>query len=104
MLDQVLPLPKHKRIAGEDDAIIKLAVLAVCGQGGGVLADWIVDVAERNGYGAQSTWVAGVARLTGATIYYMEIWRDNGRRPIFALSRWPGDVVSTGRGSGMEGG
>ena len=25
MLDQVLPLPKHKRIAGEDDAIIKLA-------------------------------------------------------------------------------
>ena len=42
MLDQVLPEPKHKRIAGEDDAIIKLAVLAVGGQGGGVLADWIV--------------------------------------------------------------
>jgi hypothetical protein len=42
MLDHVLPEPKHKRIAGEDDAIIKLAVLAVGGQGGGVLADWIV--------------------------------------------------------------
>src|SRR5947207_5348252 len=92
MLDQVLPEPKYKRIAGEDDAIIKLAVLAVGGQGGGVLADWIVDVAERNGYAAQSTWVAGVAQRTGATIYYIEICRDNGRRPIFALSPSQGDV------------
>ncbi len=92
MLDQVLPPTKHKRIAGEDDAIIKLAVLAVGGQGGGVLADWIVDVAERNGYAAQSTWVAGVAQRTGATIYYIEICCDNGRRPIFALSPSQGDV------------
>ncbi len=29
--------------------IIKLAILAVGGQGGGVLTDWIVDLAERNG-------------------------------------------------------
>ena len=28
---------------------IKLAVLAVGGQGGGVITDWITDVAERNG-------------------------------------------------------
>ena len=76
----------------EDDAIIKLAVLAVGGQGGGVLADWIVDVAERNGYLAQSTSVAGVAQRTGATIYYIEMCRDSGRRPVFALSPSQGDV------------
>lgn len=76
----------------QEDAIIKLAVLAVGGQGGGVLADWIVDVAERNGYLAQSTSVAGVAQRTGATIYYIEMCRDNGRRPVFALSPAQGDV------------
>jgi indolepyruvate ferredoxin oxidoreductase, beta subunit len=76
----------------QDDAIIKLAVLAVGGQGGGVLADWIVDVAERNGYLAQSTSVAGVAQRTGATIYYIEMCRDSGRRPVFALSPSQGDV------------
>ena len=52
-----------------DGGMIKLAILAVGGQGGGVLSDWIVDVAERNGYLAQSTSVAGVAQRTGATIY-----------------------------------
>src|SRR3954451_24090318 len=75
-----------------EDGIIKLAVLAVGGQGGGVLADWIVDVAERNGYLAQSTSVAGVAQRTGATIYYIEMCRDSGRRPVFALSPAQGDV------------
>ena len=78
--------------APQDDGIIKLAVLAVGGQGGGVLADWITDVAERNGYLAQSTSVAGVAQRTGATIYYVEMCRDTGRRPVFALSPAQGDV------------
>jgi hypothetical protein len=49
----------------DEGRIIKLAVLAVGGQGGGVLADWITDVAERSGYVAQSTSVAGVAQRTG---------------------------------------
>jgi indolepyruvate ferredoxin oxidoreductase beta subunit len=62
------------------------------GQGGGVLADWITDVAERNGYVAQSTSVAGVAQRTGATIYYVEMARDTGRLPVFALSPSQGDV------------
>src|SRR6187401_2853827 len=72
--------------------MIKLAILAVGGQGGGVLSDWIVDVAERSGYLAQSTSVAGVAQRTGATIYYIEMCRDTGRRPVFALSPAQGDV------------
>ena len=75
-----------------DGGMIKLAILAVGGQGGGVLADWIVDVVERNGYLAQSTSVAGVAQRTGATIYYIEMCPDAGRLPVFALSPSQGDV------------
>ena len=44
------------------------------GEGGGVLADWIVDLAEHNGHIAQTTSVAGVAQRTGATIYYVELF------------------------------
>ena len=39
---------------------------------GGVLVDWIVALAERQGWRAQSTSVPGVAQRTGATIYYVE--------------------------------
>ncbi|ANT49744.1 indolepyruvate oxidoreductase subunit beta family protein [Mesorhizobium amorphae] len=91
MLDHNAPL-RPKAGAAEDQRVIKLAVLAVGGQGGGVLADWITDVAERNGYVAQSTSVAGVAQRTGATIYYVEMARDTGRLPVFALSPAQGDV------------
>ncbi|TIS81283.1 MAG: hypothetical protein E5W88_33495, partial [Mesorhizobium sp.] len=87
------PVPSlHPRSGAADEPVIKLAVLAVGGQGGGVLADWITDVAERNGYVAQSTSVAGVAQRTGATIYYIEMARDTGRLPVFALSPSQGDV------------
>lgn len=72
--------------------IIKLAMLAVGGQGGGVLTDWIIGVAEANGYRAQSTSVAGVAQRTGATIYYVEMTPDTGRDPVFSLTPSSGDV------------
>lgn len=91
MLDPSAAL-RPKTGASDDERVIKLAVLAVGGQGGGVLADWITDVAERNGYIAQSTSVAGVAQRTGATIYYIEMARDTGRLPVFALSPSQGDV------------
>ena len=50
-------------------SIIKLAVLAVGGQGGGVLTGWIERLARAQGYACQATSVAGVAQRTGATIY-----------------------------------
>ena len=72
---------------------ITLAILAMGGQGGGVLADWIVALAESQGFAAQSTSVPGVAQRTGATIYYIEMAppRD-GADPVFALMPTPGDV------------
>jgi len=50
---------------GVEGAIIKIAVLAVGGQGGGVLTNWIADLATRCGYAVQMTSVAGVAQRTG---------------------------------------
>ena len=71
---------------------IGIAILAMGGEGGGVLADWIVGMAEANGYIAQSTSVPGVAQRTGATIYYVELFPETGREPVLALMPVPGDV------------
>jgi indolepyruvate ferredoxin oxidoreductase, beta subunit len=53
---------------------LTLAILALGGEGGGVLADWVVAAAEGAGYYAQNTSVAGVAQRTGATVYYVELF------------------------------
>ncbi len=71
---------------------ICIAVLAIGGQGGGVLTDWIVAVAEANGWHAQMTSVPGVAQRTGATVYYVEVMPDTGRKPVLALMPTPGEV------------
>jgi indolepyruvate ferredoxin oxidoreductase beta subunit len=72
---------------------IHIAVMALGGQGGGVLIDWLVDLAEHAGWTAQATSVAGVAQRTGATIYYVEMVAPTpGRQPILALMPVPGDV------------
>ncbi len=76
---------------------IKIAILAMGGEGGGVLADWLVDLAEHNGHIAQTTSVPGVAQRTGATIYYVELFPQAaalaaGKPPVLALMPLPGDV------------
>jgi indolepyruvate ferredoxin oxidoreductase beta subunit len=76
---------------------IKLTIAALGGQGGGVLADWLVEIAESDGYIVQSTSVPGVAQRTGATIYYMEFFpraaaERAGREPVMALMPVSGDV------------
>lgn len=72
---------------------ISIAIVAMGGQGGGVLTDWIVQLAENHGWVAQSTSVPGVAQRTGATIYYIETMPPlDGRKPILSLMPTPGDV------------
>ena len=76
---------------------ITVAILAMGGEGGGVLADWIVDLAERAGYFAQTTSVPGVAQRTGSTIYYLELFpeaavRAAGKDPVLALMPVPGEL------------
>lgn len=82
---------------GQPLRAITVAILAMGGEGGGVLADWIVDLAEHSGYRAQSTSVPGVAQRTGSTIYYIEMIpevcaRAAGKDPVFALMPVPGEV------------
>ncbi|HEY1891377.1 MAG TPA: indolepyruvate oxidoreductase subunit beta family protein [Steroidobacteraceae bacterium] len=76
---------------------IKLSIAALGGQGGGVLAEWLIEIAEAEGYLVQSTSVPGVAQRTGATIYYLEFFpraeaERLGREPIMALMPVAGDV------------
>lgn len=73
---------------------IRLSINALGGQGGGVLADWIVAVGESEGWTVQATSVPGVAQRTGATVYYLELCPPDpaGRQPVLALMPVPGDV------------
>jgi indolepyruvate ferredoxin oxidoreductase, beta subunit len=76
---------------------ITIAVVALGGEGGGVLADWIVDLAQHGGYLAQTTSVPGVAQRTGATVYYVELFPQAAaatarREPVLGLMPMPGDV------------
>ncbi|MEZ5916535.1 MAG: indolepyruvate oxidoreductase subunit beta family protein [Parvularculaceae bacterium] len=76
---------------------IKIAIAAMGGQGGGVLANWIVRLGEENGFIAQATSVPGVAQRTGATVYYVELFpmdavKAAGKDPVLALMPSPGDV------------
>ena len=74
---------------------ISLLICALGGEGGGVLNEWLVDVARRAGYAAQGTSVPGVAQRTGATTYYFETYpvpiaELGGRMPAFSLNPVPG--------------
>ena len=86
-----MPLPQ-KTPDARVGQIIKLAVMAVGGQGGGMLTNWIESLARSQGYACQATSVAGVAQRTGATIYYVEMTPKSDMEPVFALAPAGGDV------------
>jgi indolepyruvate ferredoxin oxidoreductase beta subunit len=72
-----------------------ILIAALGGEGGGVLADWIVESAQRAGLPVSATSVPGVAQRTGATSYYIEFMRapsPAGKAPVFALMPVPGRV------------
>ena len=85
---------------------ITLALLAMGGEGGGVLADWAIDMAEHNGFFAQTTSVPGVAQRTGTTVYYLEFFPDDGagkpgvHEPVLSTMATPGDGSNARRPSG----
>jgi len=74
---------------------VSLLICALGGEGGGVLTEWLVNVAHTAGYAAQSTSIPGVAQRTGATTYYIEVFpvpiaQLGGQRPVFSLNPVPG--------------
>jgi indolepyruvate ferredoxin oxidoreductase beta subunit len=79
------------------DRPITILIAALGGEGGGVMADWLIDAAAQSGYPSQSTSIPGVAQRTGATTYYLEIYpatesQLGGRQPVFSLTPSPGNV------------
>jgi indolepyruvate ferredoxin oxidoreductase, beta subunit len=74
---------------------ISLLICALGGEGGGVLTEWLVDIARHAGHAAQATSIPGVAQRTGATTYYLEVFpvpiaELGGKRPVFSLNPVPG--------------
>ena len=74
---------------------ISILLCALGGEGGGVLSQWLVEIARHAGYAAQATSIPGVAQRTGATTYYLEVFpvslKDlNGKKPVFGLNPLPG--------------
>ena len=79
---------------------LSVLICALGGEGGGVLSDWLMDIARKAGYAAQATSIPGVAQRTGATTYFFELYpvpieQLAGRKPVFSLNPIPGalDVV-----------
>ena len=84
-------------ILGGDERPTTLLVSAIGGEGGGVLAGWIVAAAKHAGYPVQGTSIPGVAQRTGATTYYLEVFPIpiaalRGKRPVLAIYPGVGDV------------
>jgi indolepyruvate ferredoxin oxidoreductase beta subunit len=76
---------------------ITILIAALGGEGGGVMADWLMEAATACGYPAQATSIPGVAQRTGATTYYLEIFpfpkkELGGREPVLSLTPSPGNV------------
>ena len=82
---------------GRAERPLSIQVAALGGEGGGVLADWLVAAAESQGFPVQRTAIPGVAQRTGATTYYIEIFPTTrselaGREPILTLTPSPGGI------------
>ena len=76
---------------------ITILIAALGGEGGGVMADWIIAAATAEDYPVQSTSIPGVAQRTGATTYYIELYpvraaELQGRRPVMTLAPAPADI------------
>ena len=74
-----------------------LLIAALGGEGGGVLADWIIAAAAAQDYPVQSTSIPGVAQRTGATTYYVELYPARASelgdlRPVMTLTPAPSYV------------
>ena len=76
---------------------VNIAILALGGEGGDVLAAWLADAAERGGYLVQTTSESGIAERTGAAMYYLALFPKAlaapcGKAPVLGLTPMPGHV------------
>ena len=76
---------------------LSVLIAAMGGEGGGVLASWVIAAASAHGFPVQGTSIPGLAQRTGATTYYIEVFpvarKDlAGREPVLGLYPMGGTV------------
>ncbi|MGK2941413.1 MAG: indolepyruvate oxidoreductase subunit beta family protein [Immundisolibacter sp.] len=74
------------------DRATRILIGTVGGQGGGVLADWMVKGLINAGWQAQSIGLLGLSQRAGSVIYYVEARPQTQRAPILSAYAVPGDV------------
>jgi indolepyruvate ferredoxin oxidoreductase, beta subunit len=76
--------------------IKKILVLALGGEGGGTLTEWVVEAGLASGWPIQATSIPGVAQRTGATSYYIEcvpqVLAEGSAIPPMCLAPLAGDL------------
>jgi indolepyruvate ferredoxin oxidoreductase, beta subunit len=74
----------------------KILILALGGEGGGTLTEWIVEAGLACQWPIQATSIPGVAQRTGATSYYIEclpeVLAPNAKSPPMCLAPLAGDL------------
>lgn len=71
--------------------LYSVLIPAVGGQGGGVLAEWLVEAGLEAGLVTHGTSIPGVAQRTGSTTYYVEVFEGlSEAAPAFSLYPIPG--------------
>ena len=87
---------EYVRIPMADARPVTVLISALGGEGGGVMTDWILAAAREQNLICQATSVPGVAQRTGATTYYIEVFREQlepGKpEPVMALYPQAGDI------------
>ncbi|MGI9553575.1 MAG: 2-oxoacid:acceptor oxidoreductase family protein, partial [Thermodesulfobacteriota bacterium] len=75
------------------DKLIKILIPAVGGQGGGVLAEWLIQAFQLENFDVQGISLPGLSQRGGSTIYYMEAYpRSGSENIIFSQYPLPGDI------------
>jgi indolepyruvate ferredoxin oxidoreductase beta subunit len=80
-----------------DPTVVKILIMALGGQGGGVLTEWLFQACLLEDYPVRSTSIPGVSQRTGSTNYYLEVPTRTrrelaDRQPEFCLYPTAGDV------------
>ncbi len=87
-------------------ACVRMLIGALGGEGGGLLAQWLVEAANVAGLPVQGTSLPGTSQRTGATTYYVELMTaPASATPVFSLYPAAGgldlvacsELVETGR-------
>jgi indolepyruvate ferredoxin oxidoreductase, beta subunit len=83
-------------VSGVDGSLKKILILALGGEGGGTLTEWVVEAGLASHWPIQATSIPGVAQRTGATSYYIEclpmVLAAGAKAPPMCLAPLAGDL------------